>query len=275
MIILITITNEEFKQLASFIEANYGIHLKEEKKSLVLARLNTILLQNNFKSFTEYYNYIVNDKTGVAAAKLMNKITTNHTYFMREPEHFMFFRDVVLPKLKKTVTDHDLRIWSAGCSSGEEAYTLAMIIDEFFGSEKYLWDTRILATDISDNALEKARAGIYSKNNVDSLPLHWRKKYFKNFDESSYAISDKIKNEVIFRKFNLMNEFFNFKRKFHVIFCRNVMIYFDIDTKFNLLDKFYDATVNGGYLFVGHSETFNREMIRYKYLKPAIYIKEE
>ncbi len=275
MIILITITNEEFKQLASFIEANYGIHLKEEKKSLVLARLNTILLQNNFKSFTEYYNYIVNDKTGVAAAKLMNKITTNHTYFMREPEHFMFFRDVVLPKLKKTVTDHDLRIWSAGCSSGEEAYTLAMIIDEFFGSEKYLWDTRILATDISDNALEKARAGIYSKNNVDSLPLHWRKKYFKNVDESSYAISDKIKNEVIFRKFNLMNEFFNFKRKFHVIFCRNVMIYFDIDTKFNLLDKFYDATVNGGYLFVGHSETFNREMIRYKYLKPAIYIKEE
>lgn len=275
MIILITITNEEFKQLASFIEANYGIHLKEEKKSLVLARLNTILLQNNFKSFTEYYNYIVNDKTGVAAAKLMNKITTNHTYFMREPEHFMFFRDVVLPKLKKTVTDHDLRIWSAGCSSGEEAYTLAMIIDEFFGSEKYLWDTRILATDISDNALEKARAGIYSKNNVDSLPLHWRKKYFKNVDESSYAISDKIKNEVIFRKFNLMNEFFNFKRKFHVIFCRNVMIYFDIDTKFNLLDKFYDATVNGGYLLVGHSETFNREMIRYKYLKPAIYIKEE
>lgn len=275
MIILIIITNEEFKQLASFIEANYGIHLKEEKKSLVLARLNTILLQNNFKSFTEYYNYIVNDKTGVAAAKLMNKITTNHTYFMREPEHFMFFRDVVLPKLKKTVTDHDLRIWSAGCSSGEEAYTLAMIIDEFFGSEKYLWDTRILATDISDNALEKARAGIYSKNNVDSLPLHWRKKYFKNVDESSYAISDKIKNEVIFRKFNLMNEFFNFKRKFHVIFCRNVMIYFDIDTKFNLLDKFYDATVNGGYLFVGHSETFNREMIRYKYLKPAIYIKEE
>ncbi|HOQ14145.1 MAG TPA: protein-glutamate O-methyltransferase CheR [Bacillota bacterium] len=272
---MITITNEEFKQLASFIEANYGIHLKEEKKSLVLARLNTILLQNNFKSFTEYYNYIVNDKTGVAAAKLMNKITTNHTYFMREPEHFMFFRDVVLPKLKKTVTDHDLRIWSAGCSSGEEAYTLAMIIDEFFGSEKYLWDTRILATDISDNALEKARAGIYSKNNVDSLPLHWRKKYFKNVDESSYAISDKIKNEVIFRKFNLMNEFFNFKRKFHVIFCRNVMIYFDIDTKFNLLDKFYDATVNGGYLFVGHSETFNREMIRYKYLKPAIYIKEE
>lgn len=275
MIILITITNEEFKRLASFIEANYGIHLKEEKKSLVIARLNSILLQNNFKNFSEYYDFIINDKTGIAAAKLMNKITTNHTYFMRESEHFFYFRDVVLPKLKKTVTDRDLRIWSAGCSSGEEPYTLAMIIDEYFGREKCLWDTKILATDISDNVLEKARAGIYSENNVASLPLHWRKKYFNAVDDSSYAISNNIKKEVIFRKFNLMNEHFNFKRKFHVIFCRNVMIYFDNNTKLNLLDRFYDATANGGYLFIGHSETFNREMIRYKYLKPAIYIKEE
>jgi len=275
VIILITITNEEFKRLAAFIEANYGIHLKEGKKSLVIARLNSTLHQNNFKSFSEYYDYIINDKTGVAAAKLMNRITTNHTYFMREPEHFIYFRDVVLPKLKKTMTDYDLRIWSAGCSSGEEPYTLAMIIDEYFGSEKHLWDTKILATDISDNVLEKARAGIYSKNNVDSLPLHWRRKYFHSVDESNYAILNNIKNEVIFRKFNLINEHFKFKRKFHVIFCRNVMIYFDNNTKLNLLDRFYDATANGGYLFVGHSETFSREMIRYKYLKPAIYIKEE
>ncbi|MFY9381472.1 MAG: CheR family methyltransferase, partial [Eubacteriales bacterium] len=120
---MITITNEEFKRLAAFIEANYGIHLKEGKKSLVIARLNSTLHQNNFKSFSEYYDYIINDKTGVAAAKLMNRITTNHTYFMREPEHFIYFRDVVLPKLKKTMTDYDLRIWSAGCSSGEEPYT--------------------------------------------------------------------------------------------------------------------------------------------------------
>ena len=271
---MIAITNDEFIKLTSYIKANYGIQLKEEKKALVTSRLQNVLTDMHFKNFTEYYNYIINDKTGKAAITLMNKITTNHTYFMRESEHFDFLKATVLPYLRDTVSSRDLRIWSAGCSSGEEPYTLAMILDEFFGKDKMLWDSKILATDISNHALETAQAGIYSNTAIAPLPPMWKNNYFQKYDEESRAVTNAIKNEVIFRKFNLMTQQFSFKKKFHVIFCRNVMIYFDSDTRDELVNRFYDATEVGGYLFVGHSESLNRETTRYKYIKPAVYRKE-
>jgi chemotaxis protein methyltransferase CheR len=274
VIILITITNSEFLQLAGYIKANYGIQLKDEKKALVTGRLHSVLTQLNFKSFSEYYDYVISDKTGEAAVSLINKITTNHTFFMREPEHFYYFRDKVLPQLKSTVNNRDLRIWSAGCSSGEEPYTLAMIIDEFFGKEKAGWDTKILATDISDRALEEARKGIYSNKDIEPVPANWRLNYFKKLDTSSSVVTDAIKNEVLYRKFNLMNHTFSFKKKFHVIFCRNVMIYFNNETKNELVNKFYDMTEPGGYLFIGHAESLNREQTKYKFIMPAAYRKE-
>lgn len=271
---LISITNEEFLKLSEYINSNYGIQLKDEKKALVNARLQGVLAQLNYNSFSEYYDYITHDKTGEAAIILLNKITTNHTYFMREPEHFFYFRDTVLPYLKSNVKNKDLRIWSAGCSSGEEPYTLAMLMDEFFGIEKPQWDSKILATDISDKALEAARHGVYNKKDVASLPSVWKLNYFKNYDETSSIISDKIRNEVIYRRFNLMNKNFAFKKKFHVIFCRNVMIYFNSETKLELINRFYDATEPGGYLFVGHSESFDRDSVKYKFVRPAVYRKE-
>jgi len=270
---MVEITQEEFRQLATYIKLNYGINLKEEKKALITGRLHNELLKNNFKSFSEYYDYILSDKSGSAVATLVNKITTNHTYFMREPNHFFYFRDKVLPYLKKTITDKDLRIWSAGCSTGEEPYTLAMIIDEFFGEEKVWWDTKVLATDISSKVLEQAKKGIYSNENVSVLPLRWKYNYLEKLDNKSFVFTDKIKKEVIFRKFNLMDRVFPFKKKFHVIFCRNVMIYFDSHTKRELVNKFYDLTEYGGYLFIGHSESLSRNETRYKYIMPAVYRK--
>ena len=213
-------------------------------------------------------NYIVNDKTGEAVVTLMNKITTNHTYFMREPEHFYFLRDTVLPYLKENVPSKDLRIWSAGCSSGEEPYTRAMILDE------KLWDSKILATDISNKALEEALKGVYSNTDISPLPPIWKKNYFQKYDEENHVVANAIKNEIIFRRYNLINQQFSFKKKFHVIFCRNVMIYFDSETRNELVNRFYDATEVGGYLFVGHSESLNREATKYKYIKPAVYRKE-
>ena len=268
------ITDKEFKALADYIKANYGIQLKEEKQSLVTGRLHNVLLQNNFDNFSEYYDHIVSDKSGDAVATLVDKITTNHTFFMREVDHFHYFRDKVLTHLVGTVKEKDLRIWSAGCSSGEEPYTLAMILDEFLGDEKVWWDAKILATDISGKVLEAAKKGEYSSDEIASVPAGWRMNYFKKLNNENYVIIDKIKNEVIYRKFNLMDEVFPFKRKFHVIFCRNVMIYFDNETKRELVNKFYDLTEPGGYLFIGHSESLNREATRYKYVMPAIYRKE-
>jgi chemotaxis protein methyltransferase CheR len=272
--IVVVITDKEFQQLAEFIEKQYGIHLKSEKKALVSGRLHNVLLEQNFKSFTEYFEYVVSDKTKQAVTTLLNKITTNHTFFMREVDHFHFFQEQILPNLKLTIKDHDLRIWSAGCSTGEEPYTLAMIIHDFLGKEKGLWDTKLLATDISERALNKAKMGQYSNEQIAALPTIWRMNYLKKLDEEKSQIIDKIRNDVIFRKFNLMEEIFPFKKRFQVIFCRNVMIYFDHQTKVDLVNRFYDHLEPGGYLFIGHSESLNRLTTKLKYIRPAIYRKE-
>lgn len=269
----INISNKEFEELSIFIKNNYGISLKEEKKSLVMSRLSKVLSEKDLPSFTEYYKYISNDNTGKAASELINKITTNHTYFMRESKHFDYFKEEVLPYLKETVKDKDLRIWSAGCSSGEEPYTLAMLIDQFFAEEKLFWNTQILATDISSDVLDIGKKGVYSKQAISSIPYEMRIKYFKGLDNENSEIIKDIKKEVIFARLNLINDTFPFKKNFHTIFCRNVMIYFDRKTKVELVNRFYDLTEYGGYLFIGHSESLIRDETKYKYIMPAVYRK--
>ncbi len=270
---MITISKKEFDQLAAFIKANYGIYLKPEKETLVIGRLQNELLQKGFLNFSEYYQYILQDKTGMAVSGMLDRITTNHTFFMREADHFTYFKEAVLPYLSTNSTDKDLRIWCAGCSSGEEPYTLAMLLDEYFGKEKPLWDTKILATDISGRVLEEAKKGVYPNKELDTLPAKWRMTYTTKINQEESAFIDRIRNEVIFRKFNLMEQVFPFKRKFHVIFCRNVMIYFDEKTKNTLISKYYDLLEFGGYLFIGHSESLNREETRFRYIQPAVYRK--
>ncbi|AFM39895.1 methylase of chemotaxis methyl-accepting protein [Desulfosporosinus acidiphilus SJ4] len=263
----------DFKQLAELIHVNYGIYLKEEKIPLVEGRLRQVLVDQQFESYAEYIDYLKTEKTGHAIQTLINKITTNHTFFMRETDHFNFFREEVLPELLQSKQDKDLRIWSAGCSSGEEPYTLAMIIDEVLGEQKKYWDARILATDLSQQVLESALQGVYSKDKVDSLPPNWRLKYFSKLSSDEYSLTESLRQEVIFRKFNLMEEVFPFRKKFDVIFCRNVMIYFDMETKKKLVEKFYDITNQDGYLFIGHSESVNRSESKYHYIRPAVYRK--
>lgn len=224
---MITITEKEFKQLVEYIEDNYGIHLKEEKKTLVAGRLYNALIESKCSTFLEYFNLLQSDKTGKTVTSFINRITTNHTFFMREANHFDYFKNEVLPYLQTTVKDKDLRIWSAGCSTGEEPYTLAMILNDYFGKEKSWWDTKVLATDISDRVLQKAKEGQYSDEQIATLPLNWRTNYFRKINSENNILIDKIRNEVIYRKFNLMDNIYPFKKKFHVIFCRNVMIYFN------------------------------------------------
>jgi chemotaxis protein methyltransferase CheR len=271
---VVNISMKEYDYLTQYIKANYGINLKEEKQQMVAGRLQKVLQEHGFTSFTEYNNYIMKDKTGKAAAILINHITTNHTFFMREAEHFNYFRETVLPYLHNTVKDKDLRIWCAGCSTGEEPYTLAMLIDEYLGQEKKFWDSKILATDLSSRVLEKASKGEYNNDEMANLPKPWKINYVKPINKEKSIIVNKIKNEVIFRKFNLMEPKFPFKRKLHAIFCRNVMIYFDTATRNELINKFYDSLEYGGYLFIGHSETINRDETKFKYIKPAVYRKE-
>lgn len=269
-----TISDKEFKQLSEYIQKNYGIYLKDEKQTLLTGRLSNVLVEKNFNTFAEYFNYIVADKTGEAVVTLIDKITTNHTFFMREGDHFKFFKEKVLPHLERTSTDKDLRIWSAGCSSGEEPYTLAMIMDEYFGVDKKWWDTKVLATDISSKVLDIAVKGIYNNDSIAMIPSYWKLKYFEKQGSDKSVLIQRIRNEVIYRKFNLMDKSFPFRKKFQAIFCRNVMIYFDNKTKIELIQKFYDELEPGGYLFIGHSESLNRNETAFKCIQPAVYRKE-
>lgn len=271
---MIKITKNEFAKLSEYIRHNYGIQLKEGKQALVTSRLYYELVNNNCKNFTQYYEYILSDRTGEAVTALIDKITTNHTYFMREPDHFYYFRDKVLPYLSSTVKNRDLRIWSAGCSTGQEPYTLAMIINDYFKDNKKLWDTKLLATDISRKALKVAENGIFTNEEIKPLPSIWRMNYFKKTEDGNYRIVDEIRNDVIFRKFNLMERNYPFSRKFHVIFCRNVMIYFADETKNEVINKFYNMLEPGGYLFIGHTESIPRSVTGFQYVMPSVYRKE-
>jgi chemotaxis protein methyltransferase CheR len=270
---MVPIMEDEFLRLVDFIKQNYGINLRE-KKALVTGRLQNILIEKNYQSFSQYLNYVFSDPSGEAVSTLVERLTTNHTFFLREAEHFKFLRTEVLPVLKSKVSNHDLRIWSAGCSSGEEPYTLAMTIADFLGMDRSLWDSRVLATDISERVLEKAKRGIYSNEQIKDIPDEWRRKYFVPHDQENSQVGEVIRNNVIFRRFNLMNQTYPFKQKFHVIFCRNVMIYFDPQTRRELVDRFYNHLESGGFLFIGLSESLRREETKFQYIRPSVYRKE-
>ena len=250
------ISDEDFRKLTNFIKAQYGITL-QQKRQLVTSRLSSMLTEQGYTSFSEFVAQLLKEKDPQKIEQVLNRLTTNYTFFMRETEHFDFFTKVILPELvRKYQSKKSLAIWSAGCSSGEEPYNLSMYIKDYLGMQANQWDTRILATDISQKALATAKKGVYEVPNT--VPDAWRKKYFKKIEGSRYAVSPEIRNNVIFQTFNLMDPI-KFKLKFDVIFCRNVMIYFDQPTKDALVRRFYDATVPGGYLMISHSENLSKD----------------
>lgn len=269
---MLTINDSEFHKLVDFVHQNYGIDLSK-KRQLITGRLSNTILSMGFSSFKEYIDYLIQYKKPEDLELMLNKLTTNYTFFMREGSHFEFFTDTILPHLEKTKKDKVLSIWSAGCSSGEEPYTISMILKEYFGGKASAWDTRVLATDISQNALKSAANAVYEEESLKELSPVWKKKYFRSAGQPGlYTVTPEIRSNVIFRTFNLMDPI-RFKLKFDVIFCRNVMIYFDQKTKEDLVNRFYNATNPGGYLLIGHSEGLNKATTPYKYLMPATYRK--
>jgi len=264
------IQDQDFFRLRDYIKANFGVNL-EKKRTLIEGRLSNYIIQQGFENFHDYVCDVFNDRSGAKINTLMTKLTTNYTYFMREETHYKFMQDVALPHWTSTIRDHDLRIWSAGCASGEEAYTTVMVLSEWFGPKKKDWDTTVLATDISLKVLDMAKQGVYPEEHFDHLPKAWRDKYFTKTGDNAYKVKDIMAKEVVFSQFNLMGEFSRFRKKFHIIFCRNVMIYFDAPTKTALAKRFHDALEVGGYLFIGLSETLNGISGELQQIAPAIY----
>ena len=273
---MLNISDQDFHRLVNYVKSNYGIDLSK-KRQLISGRLSNTITNMGYSDFTGYVDHIVSGKNAKDNEIMLNKLTTNYTYFYREKTHFDYFRDTILPYIVKTKEKNRvMSIWSAGCSSGEEPYTITMLIREFLGAQANAWDTRILATDISHHVLSKAKNGLYEEESLRELPPDWKRKYFIPVKGSpgTYEVSKPLRSNVIYRTFNLMSPI-HFKLKFDVIFCRNVMIYFDQYTKEALVKRFYQASNPGAYLLIGHSENLNKERTPYDYIMPATYRKSE
>jgi len=267
---MIKIKDNEFKYLVEYLKSNYGINLIN-KRVLLEGRLGNYLAEHGFKDYSSYIKAVQNDKSGKELTHLLNSVTTNHTYFMRESDHFDYFRTTVLPLLDQNVRDRDLRVWCAASSTGEEPYTLAMILNDYFGGKVPKWDKKLLATDISLKVLEQARNGMYAEESIKEIPDTWKRKYFKPQGNGIVQVVPEIRSEVIYKQFNLMDPI-KYKKPYQVVFCRNVMIYFDGPTKTALVDRIYDCMCPGGFLFIGHTESLSKPT-RFNYIKPSIYQK--
>ncbi len=270
----VQLTEQEFLRIFRLMKGKYGIDL-ERKREIIQGRLENYIRANGYSSYGEFMDAVDRDVTGEKERALVNILTTNHTYFMREFEHFDYLRDVVLPWAKRKLENsRDLAIWCGAASTGQEPYMIAMLLKDFFGLEHDRWDTTVLATDLDTEVLLQAKEGIYTAEQTEELPDSWKRRFLRALGDGRFQITAEIKEEVLFRQFNLMDAF-PFKRKMHVIFLRNVMIYFDKETKQQLIRKVCDALEPGGYLFIGRTETIDRSQVPLDLIQPSIFRKRE
>jgi chemotaxis protein methyltransferase CheR len=249
-----------------------GISLSEKKEALVGARVSKRLRALGIGSFEDYLRYLNDDQSGEEMVQLLDAISTNVTHFFREPEHF----DLLSRLLRQGIEagHRRFRFWSAGCSSGEEPYSLAMTICETCNAADY--DMKILATDISTKILRRCINGIYEEKKMDSVPALLQDRYFEREEGSRrlYAVRQELKRMIMFKRLNLSAVPFPMKGPMDAIFCRNVMIYFDNDVRKKLLNEFYRLLKPEGYLFVGHAESLTGMLSGLKAARPSVYKKQ-
>jgi len=273
----VVLGEKDFSKIINIVYEHCGINLREGKKELVRARLAKRLRSGNFKTFSEYINYVLEDGTGKEFSKLIDLLSTNLTGFFREPGHFEFLRSEFLPLLmerKQKRRDFKIRAWSAGCSSGEEPYSLAITLLESTEDNNH-WDVKVLASDISTTKLETAQKGIYSKERVKHIPSLLRQKYIVQRPKGSreaFEVSKILRDTVVFRYLNLVKDW-PLRKPLDFIFCRNVMIYFDKPTQARLVNRFWHLLDSQGILFTGHSESLIGIDHKFKYIQPTIYVK--
>jgi chemotaxis protein methyltransferase CheR len=265
------LTDSEFANISRLAYEKFGLELKPEKHELVTARLGKKVRAAGCRSFQEYYQRVVEDRTGEALIEMIDALTTNFTNFMREPAHFEFLRKEVLPAW---ISRDSVRIWSVACSTGEEPYTIAFsLLDALNNAGRP--DIRILATDISSRALREAHRGAYRAARLESLPAAWLRTYFLRGErkwEGWYRVKPEVARMIEFRRLNLI-EPFSHSPSFSAILCRNVMIYFDKPTQQKLVQRLAAQLEPGGYLFIGHSESLTGIDHPLAYVRPTIYRK--
>ena len=271
------IPDKIFKELVDIVYRESGIVL-HDKRELLDARLASLARKKGYNSPQEILDQLKADKTGDKLVELLDQVSTNLTYFFREPAHFDFMRKKLLPEIisqKQAKRSNRIRIWSAACSSGEEPYSLAITVREQLGDDRN-WDVKILGTDISTKVLRKGMEGRYSRQEVMRAPAQVVQRYFDrggSRTDPSYTVRPEVKQMVVFRRLNLLEDSYPFKGLFDLIVCRNVMIYFDAPTKKGLLNRFHRYMQTGGYLFTGHAESLSSYEHLFKRIQVAVYRK--
>ncbi len=265
-----------FQKFSDLVYEKTGIFLKPEKKELLNARLGKRLRATGIDSFKEYYEYVTRDRSGDELVQLIDSVSTNFTSFFRENSHFEILSSTVLPAFVKEGRgkNKEILLWSSASSSGEEPYTMAMVVDDFVCQHPGM-RYRIMATDISTRVLAQAKRGVYTDERIATVPKPFLKKYFQKGVGSSdgfVKVKEDLRRMVHFDRFNLMGDF-PWREAIDVIFCRNVMIYFNRETQQELVSKFHQALTPGGYLFIGHSESLSGLKHNFIQIDATAYIK--
>jgi chemotaxis protein methyltransferase CheR len=256
----------EFEQIRRMARSAFGLDLKDGKERLVSSRLGRHVRSGGFKSFREYFEHVQTDTSGEALLALIDALTTHHTSFLREPEHFRILADHVLPGLRR----NSVTLWSAACSTGEEAYSMLFTALE---SRQAPREVRVIGTDVSNRVLETAHHGAYALERLASMPPVWMQKYFERCsgrERGMWRVRANYRSMVDFRRLNLMEPLPRSFR-FPVIFCRNVLIYFDRDTQQSVVNRLSGVIEPGGFLFTGHAESLTGINHPLRYVRPAVY----
>ncbi|MEH6466992.1 MAG: protein-glutamate O-methyltransferase CheR [Porticoccus sp.] len=262
-------TDKDFRFIVKFIAEHAGIVMSDAKRDLVYGRIIRRLRACNLTKFSDYCK-IIESGDSDELEHFVNALTTNLTSFFREQHHFDFLQEELLPALIKKKTSKVIRIWSAGCSTGEEPYSIAMAVSEVLPAD---WDVRILATDLDSNVVATAQQGIYNRDRVDGIPLSRLKRWFrlgKGAREGVVRVVPELREMISFRQLNLLSKW-PMKGSFDIVFCRNVVIYFDKSTQQVLFDRFAQQIDSDAHLFIGHSETLYKVSDRFALLGNTIY----
>jgi len=268
------LTKAQFEKISRLVYGLCGINLHAGKQELVKARLNKRLRRLGLRNFSDYIDCVSADQSGSETTAMLDALSTNLTRFFREAEHFVHLAKRVLPRIaeRSGSGSRKLRIWSAGCSTGQEPYSIAITLAETI-QDRMLWDIGILATDLSSEAVSTAARGVYELKRISEIPMSWRTKYLdvvQSGSVRSYSIKDSLRSMMHFARLNLM-ESWPMQGEFDVIFCRNVMIYFDKDTQSQLVERFTRMLSPGGVLFLGHSESLAGVKHKLRYVRPTVY----
>lgn len=266
-------TDQEYTYFSQLVMRETGIKLGPEKRDMLLLRLIRRLKAVQLPDFKSYIAYLRSKNGAQELIFLIDAVSTNKTDFFRESIHFDYIRDTILPRMIEEDDSRSVSVWSAGCSSGEEPYTIAMVLEDYF-SQHYGWQYRILASDVSTRMLAAAQKGIYTDKGALQVPLTYRKKYImsgKGKFEGSVRIVPQLRAKLRFARVNFRENVWPIEEKFDIIFCRNVIIYFDLEMQKHMFRKFYDYLYPGGYMIIGSSETLKYINEEFVMVGPTIY----